>query len=100
MVYKNKTLSTRINHLQFNSTYLLKIVPRLIDVSMVHLNISIETFLIEITTYYIFYHAASLLLKVVGLNILYFMLSFANGHITLNIPVLVRSLKSSNVEPG
>ena len=24
----------------------------------------------------------------------------ANGHITLNIPVLVRSLKSSNVEPG
>ena len=27
-------------------------------------------------------------------------LSLANGHITLKIPVLVRSLKSSNVEPG
>ena len=26
-------------------------------------------------------------------------LSLANGHITLKIPVLVRSLKSSNVEP-
>ena len=29
-----------------------------------------------------------------------FCVLLANGHITLNIPVLVRSLKSSNVEPG
>ena len=29
-----------------------------------------------------------------------FCVLLGNGHITLNIPVLVRSLKSSNVEPG